>query len=213
MQQLIVPIIEGDGEIEAVPMLIRRVLLEQLQEHEIQVAAPKKLHRNAIDSNLPVILRYAANEEGCGAIIVMMDADKDCPQQLASKMSSIASQQNIAMPVAMVCPNVEYEAWLIASIDVMRGHSIGHRKAEIELDASCPEDVEGIRDAKGWLSEHMIGRRSYKPTQDQAPLTAWIDLQLAVNRSRSFKRLCHAVEEVVAGIRSGTADVTPPASP
>ncbi len=208
MPPLIVPIVEGDGELQAVPLLLRRVL-DHLKENAIQIAAPKKLKRHTIESKLPSALKHAANEKDCEAIIVMLDADDDCAQELAARMSWIASQQNITLPVAMVCPNAEYEAWFIASIDAIRGHSIGHRKALFDSTTSCPKDVEGIRDAKGWLSDRMLEGKSYKPTQDQAPLTARIDFDLAAGRSRSFRRLCHAVQEIVDGIRSSTANVTP----
>ncbi len=159
------------------------------------------------------MLHLAARDAIDGAIIVLVDADRDCAHELAAEMSRIAVQENINRPVAIVCPNAEYEAWLIASIDTIRGDPIGRREAIVKSSTSCPANVEDIRDAKGWLSEHMIGDKVYKPTQDQAPLTAMIDLELTANRSRSFKRLCHAVEEIVAGIRSGTANVTPPAGP
>ena len=213
MPNRIVPIVEGHGEIEAAPLLIRRVLQERFNEYGFQVSRVKRLKRHRIQSDLPKMLHLAALDAIDGAIIVLVDADRCCAQELAAEMSQIAEEQNLYCPVAIVCPNAEFEAWFIASIDTMRGEPIGRREAIVESSANCPANVEDIRDAKGWLSEHMLGNMVYKPTQDQAPLAAMIDIELASNRSRSFKRLCHAVEEVVVGIRSGTASVTPPASP
>ena len=210
MSPRIVPIVEGPGDATAVPVLLRRILDEQLQAHEVQVASAKKLSRSAIKAKLPKALEHAARETDCRAIMVMMDADKECARHLAEMMSRIAAQQGVALPIVIVCPNVEYEAWLIASIDTIRGRPFGMRRAILDPSTSYPDEVERIRDAKGWLSKHMLGMKNYKPTLDQAPLTAKIDLGLAACRSRSFRRLCHAVEEAVDGIRSCTAKVTPP---
>jgi hypothetical protein len=52
--------------------------------------------------------------------------------------------------------------------------------------------------------------RSYKPTEDQADLTYYIDLKLVQSKSRSFRRLCHAVEELIEAVDNGLATVTPP---
>ena len=208
MKQSIIPIVEGHGDVRAAPELIRRVLFD-INEYEIQVANPKRLKRHRIADDLPKTLQYAAQEPGSGAIIVIVDADRDCAQELAKNISQITQRRNIRLPVAIVCPNTEYEAWLIASVDTIRGRPIGGRGAAIDAGAICPQDVETISDAKKWLSDRMPKHMAYKPTQDQRELTSMMDLQLASTRSRSFRRLRHAVEEIVVGIRSKSARVTP----
>jgi len=208
MKHTIIPIVEGHGEVHAVPELIRRVLIN-LDEYQIQVTRPKRLKRCRIDDDLPRMLDYAAKDPRCAAIVVMVDADEECAQELAQKISKIARIRNISLPVATVCPNAEYETWLIASIDSIKGRPIGQRGATIELGATCPEDVETISDAKKWLSDRMPKHFTYKPGQDQIALTTMMDLSLASERSRSFRRLRHAVEEVVAGIRTSSTTVTP----
>ncbi len=209
MSHAIVTIVEGYGEIEAASHLIRRVLHEHFEEYGLQVSRPKRLKRQRIKKDLPRMLQHAANEKGCRAIIVLVDSDKNCAQELASKMALIASRLNIQLPVAIVCPNSEYETWFIASIDTIRGKSIGRRRALIDPEAACPENVECIGGAKEWLQSRMLGGMSYKPTQDQAPFTERIDLQLAAKRSRSFRRLFHAIEEILQGMRLGETRVTP----
>ena len=209
MAYSIVPIVEGQGDVSAAPELIRRVLFEHLLEYQFRVAKPKRLKRNRIDSDLPKILQYAAQEPDAVAIIVIVDSDEGCARELAEQVSQIARDRNIGVPVATVCPTTEYEAWFIASIDTIRGKDIGGRGAKIDQSATCPETFETISGPKEWLSGLMPFNMSYKPTQDQTPLTMMIDLLLAKARSRSFQRLCHAVKEVVDGAKSGSAMVTP----
>ena len=209
MAQTITPIVEGQGDVRAAPDLIRRVLYECLGEHQFQVASPKRLKRIKIESDLSAVLQYAARETRSDAIIVMIDSDEECAHELAEKISRITKDRNIGIPVATVCPKTEYETWFIASIDSIRGQSVGGRGIFIDASATCPANVEEISGAKEWLTRRMPVRMAYKPTQDQKPLTSMIDLQLASKRSRSFQRLCHAVEEVVDGIRSRSTKVTP----
>ena len=209
MPQLIVPIVEGKGEIKAARLLIRRILHEYFGAYEFQVASPKRLPRNQIETNLERALEYSATEPGCKAIIVLMDSDRDCPRDLAAQMSRIATGRDIGLPVAMVCPNTEFEAWFIASIEHMKGLPIGDRKVTIRPDSECPDDPEAIRSAKGWITEKMPKGVSYKPTMDQEPMTRMINLELANSRSRSFQRMCDAVGELVSGVRTGTIHTTP----
>ena len=53
----------------------------------------------------------------------------------------------------------------------------------------------------------MDPMHAYKPTTDQVKMVARMDLELVRQRSRSFRRLEHALTEVLSG-QSGT--VTPP---
>jgi hypothetical protein len=49
----------------------------------------------------------------------------------------------------------------------------------------------------------------YSPTLDQAVLTRLIDLEMARQNSRSFRRLCKAVMQVVDAMDQGQTIVTP----
>ena len=96
-------------------------------------------------------------------------------------------------PVAIVFAHREYEAWFLASMETIArgsGNSFGP-------DLVYEGDVETRRGVKEWLTHQMPPRQIYKPTLHQAGFTALIDIELAQQRSRSFRRLCHAVEEIV----------------
>ena len=121
MQNVIVPIVEGHGEVDAASNLIRRVLSEYLNESGFRVADPKRLKRNRITADLPRMLEYAAGEPGCKAIIVIVDSDQECARDLAANIARVAAERNIALPVSIACPITEYEAWFIASIETIKG--------------------------------------------------------------------------------------------
>ena len=63
-------------------------------------------------------------------------------------------------------------------------------------------EVEGKRDVKGWL-RHQMPRRKYSPTTHQRRFTSLIDLELAYENSRSFRRLYHAIEQLLEAFDGG----------
>jgi hypothetical protein len=58
-------------------------------------------------------------------------------------------------------------------------------------DTQSPADPESMRNAKGQLESLMY--ESYKETLHQAKFSALIDLAAAAEKSRSFRRLIHAI--------------------
>ena len=73
----IVPIVEGDGEVDAVPVLIHRLLNEQ-REFRFQVAIPKNAHGSGNllkQGGVERFVRYAWLEPRCVAVMIMVDGD------------------------------------------------------------------------------------------------------------------------------------------
>lgn len=64
-------------------------------------------------------------------------------------------------------------------------------------------DYEGKRDAKGWLKQQMPDGKGYNPTTHQKQFTSLIDLELAYENSRSFRRLYHAIEQLLQAADKG----------
>jgi hypothetical protein len=93
----------------------------------------------------------------------------------------------------VVCAKREYEAWFLASLQ------------SIQAGQLYPGDPESIRGAKEWL-QHKFG---YREVRDQSRYTRMLDVALAKDRSRSFRRLCHAFEELIAATQFGPPIVTP----
>ena len=204
----IIAIVEGPGDKAAVPELLRRILWERYKRYNIDVLKPRVANgKTNLIKRFEDFLRYALLQK-CTAILVLLDSDKDCPVELASALAFRASALNIQVPVAVVCAKREYEAWFICSLYGSDGHNIKER-LEIEHSPSMPEDVEEVRDAKAWLTDHMPSDRAYKETSDQVALTHFLDLQFTHEESRSFRRLCNAVGELVDASDSRLTTVTP----
>ena len=206
---VIVPIVEGDGEVKAVPLLLRRVLGERHGRYDIAIQRPinAKGKPNLL-RNFERFLGLARKFEECDAVLVLLDGDKDCPRELTTGLAQSAAGLNMSVPVAVVCAHREYEAWFVASLDSETGDNI---RATLGLSESEVHegDVELVTSPKGWIQVRMPQSSSYKETQHQPALTEYIDIEHTQRRSRSFRRLCHAVEELLCAIESGTPIVTP----
>lgn len=188
----LVPIVEGDGDAVAMPVLLRKILVE-LQAYDWTVGHPKKAGGiRSLTSKLDSFLSYAQRENDCGAILIVQDLDDGCPLHDASKLAQQVQQLQIPVPVAVVLAHHEYEAWFLASLATVAGHH------GLPAELVHPGDVESRRGVKEWLSKQMPRGRAYKERVDQVKWTHLIDLPLARQHSRSFRRLCHAVEQVLA---------------
>lgn len=182
-------IVEGDGEVQALPVLLRRINDWLTPECATQILLPIRVPRSSRLNKPQEFSRHlqlAALKCGDpGWILVLLDADDDCPMELGQVLRDRAQQIVPHRQVAVVLANREYEAWFIAaaaSLDGLRSLRITPEDALTE--------AERPRDAKGWLAVRKADRSGYHPITDQPALSARMDLQLAHDRSRSFRKLC-----------------------
>lgn len=205
----IVPIVEGEGEVEAVPLLLRKVLAQRCQQRTLTVAKPKNAHgKGRLLRDLERFLQYAAMTPGCKGILVLLDAHDDCAKDLAARLSQRCKELGLNVPVAVVCAVREYEAWFLASLDTIKGKPV-KGKPGLSESAQFTGFAEGLSGVKEWLTHHMPQGRAYKETSDQAALTEYVDLALAYERSRSFRRFCHATDQLVQAMENEDTVTTP----
>ena len=143
---IIQPIVEGQGDVAAVPLLLRR-LRDEAQAWRLGVGRPHRRRRTELvkKDSLQRTVRVAALRDDCAGILILFDADDDCPAELAPTLQEWAREAAGSRPCAVVLANREYEAWFLASIEALRG------KAAILPQAVSHPDPEGPRDAKGEL--------------------------------------------------------------
>ncbi len=188
---MIQPIVEGHGEVAAVPILIRRIVAQYAPEMYIQVRPPIRVKRtglvqpDGIERTVELAARQTTSTDG---ILILLDADDDCPRELAEVLLERAKAARPDRVISVVVANREYEAWFIAAAQSIRG------KRGLPDNMEPPEDPEAIRDAKGWLAHQTAQGFSYKPTIDQPALTQIFDLEQAY-AARSFRKL---VKDVLA---------------
>ena len=190
------------------PSLLRRVLWDKLNRFEISVKRPKVTHgKPNLIKHYERFIDYAALE-GCDGIVVVVDADDECPKDLATGLASRAIRHGLRIPLVVVCPNPDFEIWFVGSLAEDYGQSIRDR-LQLPESVKGPEDLESVRKAKSWLNEHMPNHHAYKPTVHQNDLTHHIRLDLVYVQSRSFRRLCNAIKELIDAVDEGRDLVSP----
>ena len=176
------PVVEGYGEVEALPLLLRRLLGEV--GAWVEIGTPIRRPRNQLASELGVMraVEIARRQPACEAILIVFDGDRDCPAELGPKVRGWA-EAAARLPCEVVLPHREYEAWFLAAIESLRTHDL------IRTDAESHPEPEKPRGAKEQLQERLAAGRVYSPTRHQAALSASFSLELAFRRSRSFRKL------------------------
>ena len=206
----IVPIVEGEGEKEAVPKLCYKILTE-IGQYNVRVAVPlvvKGTGNLTKAGGLEKFLNVAAREPDCAAILILIDADDDCALTLAQSLCRRVTSCGVHVPVCVVAAKCEYEAWFLASLDSLRGQSIGGRFI-LPAELSYAGDVESRRGVKEWLDKVLPKGIVYAPTLDQSPMTSLMDTTEARTKSRSFRRMYHAIEQLSDAIKNSKVIVTP----
>jgi hypothetical protein len=190
---MIQPIVEGQGEVTAVPLLIRRIVAVYAPEAYAHVARPIRVKRDALvrAEGIENAIELAARQTGPeDSVLVLLDADKDCPFELARTLTERAQRKRPDRAVRVVVAKCEFEAWFLAAAQSLSGRN------GLPQDLKPPADPEAVRDAKGWLSARMSRGQSYKPTVDQAALAQAVDLERAQGGARSFRKFVKDVLEL-----------------
>jgi hypothetical protein len=198
---VVAPVVEGQGEVAAVPLLVRRLTAEIDPDRPVEVRRPIRVARSKVTKpgELERHVALAAVSAGpAGAVLVILDADDDCPAKLGPELLGRSSGTHPDLPVAVVFAMREFESWFLAAAHSLRS------KRGLPHDLDPPPDPEAKRDAKGWLQEHRVDGFAYSPTTDQPALAASMDLAAARAGAPSFDKLWRDIERLM-GITQGSA--------
>ena len=188
-------IVEGHGEVQAVPVLLRRIATEIDAECHLEIPPPIRAKRQRLvkentgelQRSLELALRKTPFPR---AVLILIDADEDCPAELGPKLLQSAKKLRSDAIVSVVIAKMEFEAWFLAAFPSLSGK----RGLKNELPAiSNPED---IRDAKKTITGFMEKNRAYSETNDQAAFAAGFDCHLA-RCSVSFNKFWCEVERLL----------------
>ena len=189
----IVSIVEGKGEEEAVPILLRRIAQRVIPGSPVAVPRPIRVKRQQIvkagelERAVELAARRARVNDG---ILILLDADTDCPADLAPTLLHRATRARADRAIRVVLAKMEYEAWFLAAAASIAGQH------GIDSSTAPPPDAESIRNAKGWLSKQMPTGHPYRPTLLQPSLTAIFDLD-AARAAPSFEKLWRDVTSML----------------
>lgn len=198
------PIVEGHGEVKAVPILLRR-LRDEVGAYGLEINLPIRCRRSdfANQAGVANAVRIARSRADCRAILVLFDGDDDCPKQMAPRVQGWAVAAAGPLPCHFVMAHREFEAWFLATAESLRGHR------GIRDDAAPHPSPESVRGAKEALEAMMPPTRSYSETVDQAALCSRFDMATAYRRSRSFRSLVEVFGRIVAGVGLSTGEWPP----
>jgi hypothetical protein len=181
----LVCIVEGHGEVAAIPCLCSKILV-QLEAWTWHVdPTPFRQPKSQLirEAGLERAIDLAVRSREADAVLVVCDADDDCPAQWSETAATVfATRGNGGAVMAMR----EYESWLLSS--VVRQARSGNRA------------IEQIRDAKGHLEQYVKG---YLPTLHQLQLTRSLEIDTVWSLSDSFDKLIRTLG-AICGVPPGT---------
>ncbi|MEX0776604.1 MAG: DUF4276 family protein [Phycisphaeraceae bacterium] len=221
---------EGQGDAQALPVLTTRLLKERKGWDALHVDKDAPLTVGQVlglakdgYSKWRRLLGYALKRQNVGGVLTVLDGDPTeypiksghafCAKTVAAEMARTAKEAVGAgqrFSLAVVFARMEFESWLIAGVESLAGHRMDDGRLAVDVGATCPlADLEvGPRDAKGWLSQRMT--MGYSSTRDQAALVKLVDLELVRQKKmRSFQRLEHAIDQLIAANRTNVHVCTP----
>jgi Domain of unknown function (DUF4276) len=190
-------VVEGHGEVESVPALVRRIAQELdpalvvVIPHPVRVTKSKLLKSGELERAAELA---ALNVGGNGGVLIVLDCDEDCPALLGPELLGRVRSARADLPSAVVLAKREFESWFLASAESLRGHR------GLSENLESPDHPEEIPGAKEWLSNHILSG-TYAPTVDQAPLTHALDLTLA-RRAASFDKCYREIMLLLETLRS-----------
>ena len=189
----ILPIVEGQSEVESIRVLISRIMhhtnifteiLKPFRVKRNQIVKTGELER-AVDAGI----RTRAN---VSAIIVLLDADDDDPdmlrQQLLERLGSCLGE---TVDYSVVIANKELECWFLSAKESLSG------VRGIRTNAVSPSNPESIRAAKGHLTRNMDRGFRYNEVDDQPAFAYSLDMDAAREKSPSFRLFVSEVERLI----------------
>jgi hypothetical protein len=189
----LLPIVEGQGDMQAVPVLLRRIL-EHHKHFDVTVLPPQKRgDLPKIKANFENYFKIAIKENA--AIIWIIDFDCatcDCVAEEAEQLYQRANAIYPYKPFKVVFMVKEFETLFLAEPNATRSVL-----KEIPKATTFPEDPETIRGAKEWLSKAMPSGYAYKETVHQVKLSAAVDLNHLRESSASYRHLEKSILSLV----------------
>ena len=191
----VVPIVEGHGEVKAVPTLIHRIVNAHAPSCACRVNEPIRVKAGQFlnkpkEFNRHILLAAAKAAQAVpdnGLVLILLDCEDDCPATIGPELLSRAQAVRSDVSYLVVLATREYESWFLAAARSLCGVS------GLTADLEPPVYAENIRNAKGWLSSHMPTNSKYDEITHQIEMTRHFNLEEALANAsfaRLYTRLC-----------------------
>jgi hypothetical protein len=202
-------VVEGHGDVESVPILLRRCAVSWNPLIGFEAPKPVRIPRSKLlkPGELERGVELASYHAQGGGVLVLIDADDDCPATLGPQL--LARARTVTQFATVVLAKSEFESWFLAAAASVAG------RRGLATGLAAPATPEDIRDAKGWLTRAMGDpHAAYSETLDQPALTAVFDLDAARVASASFDKFSREMNAFLGKLQEHAEEVTngPPAS-
>jgi hypothetical protein len=227
--------VEGKGDKAAVPKLARRVVADLGAEDAIYIDPEPfvvhglgKLVKDGCSEWLRWLQAAGLTRKKLGGVLLVLDGEPEpvpktwsayltrfhtaefCAHRVAGMLGieARAARAGEAFSLATVFAVQEFEAWLVAGVESLRGAALAEGRGVVPATATPPSlDIETKRNAKRELRKLVP---AYKQSLDQGLLAEKVDLGAVAARCRSFRRFRSAVTQLAQAVRDGKPVVTPP---
>jgi hypothetical protein len=180
-------IVEGAGDIRAVPRLIRETLHQHCIFDLSPAPRPKsnvEIRKLARPGEFERYVEYGARDDG-DSVLFALDCEDFCPLEVCKAFTARIEAMRIQKKVGIVLFRSEFETLFLHCIDEIKARFEEYRW--LPNLAPLTGDIEAIRDAKGSISRMMSSDRAYKETRDQEKFITGLDFTKLREKSRSFR--------------------------
>lgn len=220
---------EGHGEVSALPILVRKLLKERAEpslyvDDEVIRCSASQIIKWDKDRKQPDYIEWikrvklAARRRNMSGVLAVFDADAKyfppgskipfCAATIARQMAAAAEEAGAGkiFSLATVFACTEYETWLVAGAESLKGRRFPDGRPALVAEARIPTDCSEAP-GKAWIEKYVP---YYRPARDQGPLTEVLDIQIVRGKKlRSFQRLEHAVDLLLDAAAKERPIVTP----
>jgi hypothetical protein len=172
----VAPIVEGHGDVAAIPLLIRGLA------PAVQVARPVRFPKTRLViatelARAVSIARANIRDAAAGLVLLVLDADEDCAAALGPELLKTMRAASGGVDCFVAIAVREFESWIVG------GHP--------DIDVAEPEVAGKPKDRIARVNDGL-----YKETADQPRFTSAIDPARLRARCRSFRRLVERLEAI-----------------
>lgn len=190
----ITSIVEGHGEVPALPVLMRRLLYAEFPERVVDIRPPIRIKAQQflkLGEDFRKAIELARRDAGPnGAIFVLLDCEDECPAEVGPRILAAVRELVDDVEVSVALAYREYETWFVTvanSVAGLRG---------LPDDLTPPPNPEATRGAKEWLSAKL--GRPYLERQDQPALTEIFDYAAAARASDSLDKTLRELRRLLS---------------
>lgn len=175
MTHSIVPIVEGHGDVSALPSLLARITSGIRISRPIRCPKSKLVLHDGSTANaheVEKVMAIAATAAPSGSVMIalFLDADEHCARTLGPSLLHSMQQFSAGRPCFVSIAVREFENWILGGV--------------ADFDEAQPESNG---DAKNRIKQRNDGR--YRETVDQVAFARRVDVELLASRAPSFRRL------------------------